>query len=381
MTTRSIRFGTLLIGIALLIPTSLTALEVRSGDAPTYQKNETVNDDLYLLGGSITSSGDLRGDLVTFGGNILINGAVFGDVAAGGGNISILSQINDDVRVAGGTIVIQGGVVGDVLAAGGQVTLASPKIGGDVSAAGGVVRIDASDIAGDVRVAGGEVRIDSAINGNLEVQAEKVTLGPNARIKGTFTYKSPAEVTIETGAVVTGETVYTKSPDVREAAKLGLFAVFSIWFVAKMFMVFSGALVVGYVLQRFSDELVMRAMKRPLAELGRGVIFLIVTPVVSILLLFTVIGIAFGVLGILGFVAMMIIGAMLSPILIGSAVHKVIFKQNEYEVNWKTILTGTVLFFVISAIPFIGQIITFGIMLIAIGATLAIKGKVISEWR
>jgi hypothetical protein len=219
------------------------------------------------------------------------------------------------------------------------------------------------------------------VTGNVDIQAESITLGPNARIGGTFIYKSPKEATLEAGAVVVGETTYTKSPDVREAAKLGLLAFFSIWFVAKMFMVFSGALVLGYVFQRFSDEFVMRATKRPLAEFGRGVIFCIVTPIVSVLLLFTVIGIAFGVLGLLGFIAMFIVGTMLAPILIGSVVHKLIFKQHEYEVSWKTILTGTILYFIAASIPFVGPLITFAIMLTAIGTMLAIKGKVLSEWR
>jgi cytoskeletal protein CcmA (bactofilin family) len=150
-----------LIITASFIPFVSLAAEFRTGDSPMYEKSETVNDDLYLLGGSVTSSGDLRGDLITFGGNILINGTVLGDIAAGGGNISILSQIHDDVRVAGGTVIIQGGVTGDILAAGGQITISSPKVGGDVTAAGGVVRLDAPDIAGDVRLAGGDVRINS----------------------------------------------------------------------------------------------------------------------------------------------------------------------------------------------------------------------------
>jgi hypothetical protein len=148
------------------------------------------------------------------------------------------------------------------------------------------VRIDVPDIEGDVRLVGGDVRIDSVVNGNLAVQAENIVLGPNAHINGTFTYKSPKQAVLESGAVVVGETAYTKSPDVREAAKLGLVAFFSIWFVAKMFMVFSGALVIAYVFQRFADELVLRAVSRPLAEFGRGVIFVIVTPIVSVLKLF-----------------------------------------------------------------------------------------------
>ena len=78
---------------------------------------------------------------------------------------------------------------------------------------------------------------------------------------------------------------------------------------------------------------------------------------------------------------MMIIGTMIAPILIGSVVHKLIFRQHEYEVSWKTILTGTLLFFIVSSIPFVGMLITGVVTLIGIGATLAIKGKVIGEWR
>ncbi len=369
-----------LISLSLIVPAAAFAAEFRTGNAPTNPKDEVVLEDLYLLGGSVSSAGTVKGDLIASGGNILINGPVSGDIAAAGGNVSVLSDVGDDVRVVGGTLVIQGAVTGDVLAAGGQVTIESSKIGGDVEAGGGVVRLEAP-VTGDVQIAGGDVRIESVINGNVDVRAETLTLGPKAHIHGTLTYKSPKTATLETGAVVTGETTYTKSPDVREAAKLGLVAFFSVWFVARMFMIFSGALVIGYVFQRFADELVLRATKRPLAEFGRGVVFVIVTPIVSVLLLFTVIGLAFGVLGLLGYAAMLILGAMMAPLIIGSVVHTFIFKQHAYEVNWKTILTGTILFFVVKAIPFVGPIAVGCVTLIGLGAALSIKGKIMSEWR
>lgn len=366
--------------VSLAVPLVALAAEVRTGDTASNAKDEIVLDDLYLLGGSITNSGRVVGDLVTFGGNILINGPVTGDIAAGGGNISVLADVGDDVRVAGGTVVIQGAVTGDIMAAGGQVTISSSKVGGDVSVGGGVIRIEAP-ITGDLHLAGGEIHIDSIVTGNVDVQGENIVLGPKAHINGTFTYKSPKQATLESGAIVVGETAYTKSPDVREAAKLGLIAFVSVWLVAKVLMIFAGALVIGYVFQRFADELVKRAVKSPLAEFGRGIVFVIVTPIISILLLFTVVGIAFGTLGLLGFAAMMILGAMIAPVLIGSVVHKIIFKQNEYEVSWKTILTGTVLYFVIGAIPFLGALAVLCVTLIGIGAAIAIKGGVIKEWR
>lgn len=364
----------------MIAPVAAAAAEFRTGDDPTLPKTESINDDLYLLGGSVSSSGTLKGDLIGMGGNILINGPVSGDIAAGGGTVTVISDVGDDVRVAGGTVVIQGAVTGDVLAAGGQLTLSSNKIGGDVSLAGGAIRVDAP-IAGDLQIAGGDVRINSEIGGNVVIRAEQVTLGSKAHIKGTLTYTSPKEVTIEDGAVVGGETTYTKSPDVREAAKLGLVAVFSIWFVAKILMVFSGALVIAYVFQRFSETLVSQAGRKPLAEFGRGVVFFIVTPIVSVLLLFTVVGIAFGVLGLLGFAAMMIVGTMMAPLLMGSIVHKIIFKQHEYEISWKTVLTGTILYFILSSVPFVGPLLTLGITLIAIGTAIGIKAKILSEWR
>ena len=384
MTNASFRITSVLtlciIVASFSVPVITRAAEFRTGDAAIHPKDQLVINDLYMLGGSITSSGPVRGDLITFGVNILINGAVSADVAASGGTISILSDIGGDVRAAAGTVVIQGVVGGDILAAGGQVNVSSPKVGGDVVAAGGVVRIDAP-VTGNVQIAGGDVRIDSAVNGNVDIQAENVTLGPKAHIDGTFSYSSPRQATIDGGAIIIGATKYTQSPDVRQAAKLGLIAFFSVWFVAKMFMVFSGALVVGYVYQRYADEFVACATKRPLAEFGRGVVFFIVTPIISVLLLFTVIGIAFGALGLLGFAMMLIFGAMLVPLLIGSVVHKYIFKQNEYEVTWKTILTGTLLYFIIGSIPFIGTLIMFGITLLAMGTALAIKGKILNEWR
>lgn len=380
MTTfsRSQFFG--LCALILILPGFALASEFRSGNNPTHPKNEALTGSLYLLGGSVSSLGAVKGDLIALGGTTLISGAVSGDIATVGGNISVLSDVSGDIRAGGGTINIQGAAGGDVLAGGGQVTIASSKVGGDVAVAGGVIRIDAP-IAGNVNIVGGDIRIDSTVNGTVDVQAENITLGPNARIGGTFTYKSPRTATLESGAVVVGETKYTKSPDVREAAKLGLIAFFSIWFVAKMCMIFSGALVIGYVFERFSDEFVIRAMKRPLSEFGRGLVFFIVTPIVSLLLILTFIGIAFGILGLLAYASILILGTMLAPLVIGSGIHKLVFKQHEYEISWKTILTGTLVYFVVNSIPYVGGIITGLVTLIGIGAALATTKKMLSQWR
>lgn len=364
----------------IFIPSAVLAAELRTENAPTIPAGETLAEDLYIFGGTVTLSGAIRADAVAGGGTVLVNGPVSGDVIAGGGTITIVSDIGDDVRTGGGTITIQGSVGGDVIAGGGQIAIAGSRVAGDVIAAGGSITIDAP-VSGDVQVAGGEIRINAPVGGKLIVQAESITLGPKAAITGDFEYRSPKEATLEAGATIKGETKYTKSADVREAAKQGVVAFISVWIVAKMLMIFAGALFVAYVFQRYAAELVARTAAEPLSNFGKGLVFFIVTPIASVLLLFTVFALPFGILGLLLYVAAMIFGAMITPIVIGTIVHKFVFKPAEYEISWRTVLLGSVLYFLVGWIPFIGPLSIFVAMLIALGAAISIKAQVLREWR
>lgn len=362
------------------VPLISSAAEFRTGDQPSFPLGETITDDLYMAGGNVTSDGTVRGDLVATGGTLIINGPVTADLMVAGGNITILGNVGDDVRAAGGNILIQGAVVGDVLVGGGQVNVGGPRIGGDVTIGGGMVRMDAP-VGGDVKIAGGQVRINSVITGNVEIHAEEVTLGPKAVINGNFIYSATKPVTMEEGAIVRGETTYTEQPDVRSAAKAGLLALASFLFLSKFLMILVGAFALWLMFRRFSNELVTVAAAKPWALMGRGLIFLIVTPIVSVALLFTVVGIPLGAIGLLAFAAAMIAVCLASPIVLGSIVHKWIFKPAQYEISWKTILLGVVLYFLIGLIPFIGGLALFALMLLVIGAAIKIKMDALKEWR
>lgn len=361
-------------------PFFVAAAEFKMGDQPSFPSGETISEDLYMLGGNVTSGGVVRGDLVATGGTLVINGSVSSDLMLAGGNITVLGEVGDDVRAAGGNILIQGVVLGDVLVGGGQVNLSGPRIGGDVAIGGGLVRIDAP-VGGDVRIAGGQVYINSAIKGNVEIQAEKVTLGKKAVINGNFSYSATKVATIEEGAVVRGETTFKEQPDIRSAAKAGLLALASLWIVSKLLMLLVGAFTIWFMFRRYCSELVQVAAAEPLHVMGRGLVFFIVTPVISVALLFTVIGIPLGAIGLLAFSAAMIAVFLASPIVLGSIVHRWIFKPPHYTVSWKTILLGVALYFMLGLIPFIGDFVQLGVILLVLGAALKIKRDAIKEWR
>ena len=372
--------ASLLVG-ALIIPVVAFAAELRMGESPSLSSSETIQKDLYLAGGNVTSSGKVNGDLAAAGGSILVNGPVSQDLFVGGGSITIIADIGDDLRVAGGNIIINGKIGNDVVAGGGQTSISGSGVGGDVLWAGGMLRVDAP-VGGNMQLAGGEVVINSRVRGNVQFKGTKLTLGKDAVIDGNLDYSAQKEATIETGAVVKGQTTFEpqKAPRAPISGK-GIIAFLSLVFLGKFLSLLVFALALGLFFRRYAAVLVDNAVAQPLLETGRGLIVLIVLPVVSIMLLVTLIGVPLGMLGIIGFVALLLFASPLAAIIVGSVVHKWIFKPDGYQIAWQTILLGVVVYSLLGIIPIIGGIAKFILILLALGSMMKIKWDVAKEWR
>lgn len=350
-------------GIALLLalPLFASAAVFHAGDQISLPATPAVNDNVYAAGGSITSPGPIQGDLYAGGGTILVHGIVSGDVVVGGGTVTVTGGVGGDVRAGGGTITIQSAVQGDLLVG------------------GGLVRVDGS-VGKDVVIGGGDVYINGPIGGDVEVKADKITLGPQTRIAGTFTYTSPREAVLEQGATVAGEVVFTQRAD-KDGVK-GLLAAFVSVATFVFLLTFAlGALIFVFFFKRYSHEVVDNAFAGPLLELGRGLLVLIVTPVLSVLLLVTIVGIPLGLLGLMLYAALVIFSWLMSPVLIGSLVYKWVTKSSHYEVSWKTVLVGVVVFFVIGFVPLLGGLVQCGFMLLSLGSIARLKWHIAKTWR
>jgi len=367
----------------LVFPVFVFAAEFKVGQQPSFSSLEKAETNLYIAGGAVVSSGSANKDLLVAGGTALVSGPVAGDLFVVGGNITVLNQISGDARIGGGNIIINGNILGDVIVGGGQIVLSGKVIGGDVAMAGGTVRLD-SEVKGNVKIAGGEIYINAPIGGNVDVKTDKLTLGPNADIKGDLSYSATKLVVIEEGGKVRGETTYTELKGrngVRKNVTMGMLGFFTFLFISKFLMLLTAALVFGLIFRRYSRELVEKATANPLKEFGRGVITVIVLPVLSVFLLVTIIGAPFGILGLLSFVMLFIFGAILTPIFLGALVHKWMFRKSDYVINWKTILLGIVVYFILGLIPFLGWIAICISTAITLGSALNIKWQVVKSWR
>lgn len=377
---RTLGVSAAVLAALVLVPATSFAAELRGGNQTVVGSNEVITNDLYIAGGSVTSSGVIQGDLTAAGGTVLVTGPVSQDITVAGGTLTILGTVGGSIRATGGNITVSSSVKNDVVAAGGLVQIAGGQVGRDVVVAGGTVRID-SPVTGNVRFIGAELFINAPVSGNVEADAQKVTLGSAAVISGTLTYKASQEVVMEKGAQVKGAVTYTPKGVVRADFKKGMAAFFAFWVIAKFLMLLAGALVIGLCLRRFSTEAVADAFSHSYSEIGRGLVVLIVLPVASVLLLVTVIGVPFGVLGLISLAALIIVSSLFTPILIGSALYKWAMKGTDYEISWKTIVLGVVAYFVFGFIPVLGWIADFVFWLIALGAIVHIKWGELQEWR
>ncbi|MDO8552316.1 MAG: hypothetical protein Q7S01_02165 [bacterium] len=365
----------------LIIPVAAIAAEIRTGESPTLSATETVNNDLYLLGGNISSGGTVVGDLVIGGGNVSVNGPVSQDALIGGGSIAILSDVGDDLRVAGGNISIAGKVGKDIVVAGGQTQI-SGSVGRDVVWAGGALAVNAP-VGGKMQLKGGEVVINSHVSGNVIFTGNKLTLGKDAVIDGNLDYAAASEATIETGAVVKGKTTFTQltSPAKSPITKEGIIAILSALFLGKFLAALLFALVLGLLFKRFAFAVVASAAAHPFQEIGRGFIVLIVLPIASVIALVTLIGIPFGVLGLLLFGALMLTASAWAAVLLGAYVYKKFYKQAEYQLTWQTILLGVLIYTLLGLIPVLGGLAKFVLVLIVLGSSAKIVFEGAKSWR
>jgi hypothetical protein len=133
----------LTIGVVLAQGSSLLGGKLLTGSDVTIAAGQTVDHDIYVFSGTLTSNGTIDGDVVAFGGSVFVNGPVKGDILAAGGQVFVGGAVTGDVRAAGGQVTITDDVTEDVLVAGGQVALGG-RVGQDLLVSSGRLTLTGS---------------------------------------------------------------------------------------------------------------------------------------------------------------------------------------------------------------------------------------------
>jgi hypothetical protein len=338
-----------------------------TGSDVTIPAGETVDHDIYVFGGSLTSNGTINGDIVAFGGSVDVNGPVKGDVLAAGGRISINGPIGGDARVAGGQISIGGDVTEDVLAAGGTVAL-NGRIGQDLIVSGGQLTLTGS-VAGSAVGSAGTYSKTGTIAGS-----DSITITGNRAATVT---RAPSNPVLDA---------------IRQFIVVLLVALLGLWLAPRMF----GA-----------AEAQVR--QRPLPSLGWGLAAVVayIVLIVIIFVLMILLAIAFGALGFDGLVGIAVVGGIvlilgitlafvvaagfLADAIVGLALARFVAGETGRTVfpggsrllasdRWADLgllAAGVAIVVILTALPVIGGLAKFVVVLLGLGGLWLASGR----WR
>ena len=360
------------IGVALVVAMLLAALAVslafaqgellggklRTGQTVTVGVDESVDGDLYVIGGTVTVNGSVDGDLTAFGGQVTLNGTVTGDVLAAGGTLTVAGDVTGDLRTAGGQVTLNGSVGEDVIAAGGQLTLQ-----------GGAT------IEGDLVVSGGQVTMGGAVAGNIEANAG--TYNRTGTVDGT-----EHVVQGEDEAAEDEEEADAVADDVLEAVRhfviLLLLGAAFLWLLPR---------VLG------TAETALR--ERPAASLGFGLLACVGYVVLLILaiILIVLLAILFGVLQLGALVAIEVIGGVLAilvatfgfvvavafvaDLVVGLGIGRLVARgpETSWWQRFAWLAAGIAIVVIVTSLPIIGGIAKLLVVLFGLGALfLAARG-------
>ena len=352
------------IGIALAIAALLAVLAVglvfaqeqllggklRTGNTVTVPASESVEGDLYVLGGTVTVDGSVDGDLTAMGGTVQLNGSVTGDVLAAGGTVTISGDVAGDVRTAGGQVNLNGPVGEDAVVAGGQATLQ-----------GG------ASVEGDLVASGGQVSMGGAVAGNVEANAG--TYSRSGTVGGT-------EHVVQGGRGPAGE------PEGDTVGRSALDAVRH--FVVLLLL---GALLM-WLLPRFFGRAETTLREQPAASLGWGVatfigyIVLVIVAIIVIVLLAILFGVLqLGVLaaievfgGLLGLLVVtfgfVLAVAFLADLVVGYGLARQFggIGQSGWWQRFGLLAVGVAAVVIVTSLPVIGGIAKLLVVLFGLGA-------------
>jgi cytoskeletal protein CcmA (bactofilin family) len=271
----------------------------------------------------------------------------FAEVVAGG-NVDIDHAVEGNLYVAGGNVNITGPVTGNARIAGGDVTVKG-------------------NIGGKLAVAGGNVTLDGPVGGNVTVSGGQLELGPNARIAGKLDFRGGNLEQDPAARVQGGVTRTHRASHHWDAGPFrGGWFVRGMWTVGLMLLaaVIAGAL--PGPARRMQEELRMRPW---LAALF-GMLALICIPIAAVIVMITVIGIPLGLLAILGYVALLLVGYVATAVLLSGLILDRYNVEAATRTAWR-VGAAVLAMLVLSTLahtPYVGGFIGLVALVMGVGA-------------
>jgi cytoskeletal protein CcmA (bactofilin family) len=356
--------GLLALGLAL------AGCSIEHGDESITKR---MGADHVGVGGEVNLTAEVAGDAFLAGGRVTTAAEVKGDLVAAGGEVSIGGGVGDDLYAAGGQVQVDAIVTGNARVAGGDVTVGpATVIAGALTAKGGRVRFE-GNAHQYLRASGGSVFIDGVVQGDAEVDAEEITIGPNTRITGKLVARSPRQPEIPAGAQIVGGVEYSQA-EVGHVISAHETETGSVEHGIGSFLWMLGVFVAGALFMVAFPAYSTRAAKwigqEPLRSLGLGFVILVSLPVLTVLLLFTIVGIPLALIVLMLYLLLLFLGWVTAAMFVGQKLLGLLRSDGPETTARRllALLAAVVALWLVGFVPVLGFWVKFAALLLGIGA-------------
>ncbi|MBT6691034.1 polymer-forming cytoskeletal protein [Candidatus Parcubacteria bacterium] len=355
------------LAICIVLPTSALALTGYSSDIVILEKDQVINGNYYAAGNTIEINGTVNGDIFVAGDTIVIDSEnINGDIFAAGSNITVKGKVNGSLRLVGENIDLMGEVTRNAMVAGKSFRVDSDsKLAGHLTFWGQMVNV-AGEI-GRLEGAFSNMRLSGTVNNDVDIYLsepteEAINISDEAVVNGTLYYKALKESEINSDATIGdvsfNEIVKKTEPSFDKGNLLG-------WIV-KFFGMFIVGIIALYLWPKFVADSYSSVYKKPVKTFFKGLLLLIVTPLASILIAATIVGLPLSIIVMVLWAIAFYLAKVMAAWLIGKFIKDKLFSNAK----WRKVLVlalGILIYILLGKIPFIGFMISMLIYIFAWG--------------
>ena len=363
-----------------LVVFSFLAFAIIACDGCQYQKerrtrrvilsaNEMHEGWYFAAGDEVLIEGTVNGDAYVAGGTVEVNGTINGDLLVAGGQVTIAGTVTDHIRAVGGTIRLSGKVGKDVSAAGGTVTfLRTSAVNGNILVGCGSLGVTGT-IGKEARIASDDADLSGSIKGNVNFAGNYLTVRQGANIGGGVMARVREKEHVQIADGTVHGNVDVSLAEMQPVARIIGYSPWRFW-VKIIWAV--GLLLMGLLLVFLFPKLIKgigsMITQRPGESLLWGILGLIVIPILSVLLLVTVIGIPIGLLLLTLFLWILYLSQLSLGVVLGNRLFA-LEEKTGWSLFWR-ITVGVLIIQALTFIPYVRFLVNLAGVIFGLGAIL-----------
>jgi cytoskeletal protein CcmA (bactofilin family) len=342
--------------------------QFRSADNFFFPDTAIVHDDLVTTGGNVKLDGIIEGDLISVSRSLVQNGLILGSLNAVAQDVDVLGEVKGSVRAFAQNINVNGTVDRNLIAFGYSVDIKpGAQIHKDVTVFCGKMTLDGK-LGGNLKGSVGELVISGVVNQDVSVEADKITLMPTARVLGNLKYKSGKEAKIESGAQVSGETVWTELKTTKDEKPKSIFTgkpiIPEILFLLALMVT---GVVLTLICRKDAYQAKQAVADSFLKTLALGFVVMVCVPIAVIILIVSVIGIPIAAIAFFAYAVLIYIAKIPVATFVGEKIIKALGKEGQPSLIW-SMLFGLVVLTLALNIPYLDWLIYFLVLFTGFGA-------------